>query len=100
MSDTRYCYPNSDVLINKLNIREQDKLYTFERRLTMLRLLELMDNPIRGQFDFRHLKEIHAYIFQDIYDWAGKVRTVDIAKGNMFCKQRCTRGTNKIKKKR
>lgn len=46
MSDTRYCYPNSDVLINKLNIREQDKLYAFERRLTMLRLLELMDNPI------------------------------------------------------
>ena len=88
MSDTRYCYPNSDVLINKLNIREQDKLYAFERRLTMLRLLELMDNPIRGQFDFRHLKEIHAYIFQDIYDWAGKVRTVDIAKGNMFCNVR------------
>ena len=88
MSDTRYCYPNSDVLINKLNIREQDKLYAFERRLTMLRLLELMDNPICGQFDFRHLKEIHAYIFQDIYDWAGKVRTVDIAKGNMFCNVR------------
>ena len=47
-----------------------------------------MDDPIRGQFDFRQLKEIHAYIFQDIYDWTGKVRTVDIAKDNMFCNVR------------
>lgn len=85
MSDTRYCYPDSDVLINKLGIKEEDKLQTLERRLTMLRLSELMDKPINGRFDLQHLKNIHAYIFQDIYDWAGKIRTVDIAKGNMFC---------------
>ena len=36
MSDTIYCYPDSDVLINKLDIRELDKLHTFERKLTML----------------------------------------------------------------
>lgn len=85
MSDTRYCYPDSDVLVNKLNIKDPDKLRIFERRLTMLRLAELMDHPLKGQFDFQHLKDIHAYIFQDLYDWAGKIRTVDIAKGNMFC---------------
>lgn len=85
MADRVYCYPNSDVLINKLSIREQEKLYTFERKLTMLRLLELIDQPIKGNFDFDHLKEIHRYIFQDIYEWAGEVRKVDIAKGNMFC---------------
>ena len=88
MSDTIYCYPDSDVLINKLDIRELDKLHTFERKLTMLRLLELMDKPISGKFDFKHLQAIHRYIFQDVYDWAGKVRTVDIAKGNMFCNVR------------
>lgn len=85
MADTVYCYPDSDVLINKLGIREQERLHTFERKLTMLRLLEMIDKPIKGNFDFRHLKAIHRYIFQDVYDWAGKIRKVDIAKGNMFC---------------
>ena len=85
MADRVYCYPDSDVLINKLDIREQEKLHNFERKLTMLRVLELIDRPIKGNFDFEHLKEIHRYIFQDVYDWAGEVRKVDIAKGNMFC---------------
>lgn len=34
------------------------------------------------------MQAIHAYIFQDVYDWAGKIRTVDIAKGNTFCNVR------------
>lgn len=85
MADTVYCYPNSNVLRNKLDIREQGKLSKFERKLTMLRLTELIERPIEGAFDLKHLEAIHAYIFQDIYEWAGKLRTVDIAKGNMFC---------------
>ncbi|HHV11907.1 MAG TPA: hypothetical protein GXX75_16660 [Clostridiales bacterium] len=40
---------------------------------------------ILGNYDLKHLQAIHEYIFQDIYEWAGKLRTVDIAKGNMFC---------------
>lgn len=85
MADLKYCYPNSDVLINKLDIRDADKLETFERKLTMLRIMELINNPIKGNYDYKHLKAIHGFIFQDVYDWAGKERTVDIAKGNMFC---------------
>lgn len=85
MPDTRYCYPDSDVLINRLNIRGAAKLQVVERRLTMLRLLELMDHPIAGDYDLVHLQRIHKYIFQDVYSWAGRLRTVDIAKGNMFC---------------
>ena len=88
MSDTKYCYPDSDVLVNKLDIRDPNKLQIFERKLTMLRLLELIDKPIEGKFDLKHLQAIHAYIFQDVYDWAGKIRTVDIAKGNTFCNVR------------
>ena len=45
MPDTKYCYPDTDVLINKLDIRDLDKLHIFERKLTMLRLLELLDKP-------------------------------------------------------
>ena len=86
MSDRIYCYPDSDVLMNKLNIHDAEKLQEAERKLTMLRLIDLLDRPVVGKFDFKHLQTIHKYIFQDIYPWAGKVRSVDIAKSNMFCK--------------
>lgn len=51
MSDAKYCYQHSDVLINKLDIRDIDKLQIFERKLTMLRLLELLDKPINDKND-------------------------------------------------
>ena len=81
-----YCYPNSRVLKNKLGIRDFDALYDRERDLSSVREWELLHNPIRGSFNFEHLKRIHGYLFQDIYDWAGEVRMVDIAKGNLFCR--------------
>jgi len=42
--------------------------------------------PIEGNFDFKHLKDIHHFIFQDMFDWAGQIRTIDIGKGNLFCR--------------
>ena len=81
-----YCYPNSHVLKNKLNIHDSDGLKDAERRLAKYRTTELLNAPIRGKFDFKHLQKIHHYLFQDIYDWAGEVRTVDIAKSNLFCR--------------
>lgn len=86
MSDRIYYYPNSDVLRNKLHITELDKLHEAEKKLTMLRISSLIDRPIKGAFDFLHLQEIHKYIFQDIYLWAGQLRKVNIAKGTIFCK--------------
>lgn len=85
MPDELYCYRGSNVLKNKMGIRNKERLHETERKLTMLRILELLDKPVRGAFDLKHLQEIHAYIFQDVYDWAGELRKVDIAKGNMFC---------------
>ena len=85
MADELYCYPGSIVLKNKMGIRDMEQLHETERKLTMLRILELLDKPVRGAFDLRHLQAIHAYIFRDVYDWAGELRKVDIAKGNMFC---------------
>lgn len=89
MPDSKYCYPNTNVLKNKLNITDQTILTKAEMELTLIRLRELEDKPINGQFNFEHLKKIHKYIFQDIYDWAGKPRTVDIGKGNLFCTVPC-----------
>lgn len=85
MPDALYCYPGSSVLKNKMGIRDKERLHETERKLTMLRILELLDKPVRGAFDLKHLQAIHAYIFQDVYDWAGELRKADIAKGNMFC---------------
>ncbi len=85
MQDNKYCYPNSNTLKNKLNIKDRYTLFEAEKELTAIRLKELQDQPILGEFNFTHLKSIHKYIFQDIYDWAGEVRTVEIGKGNLFC---------------
>ena len=81
-----YCYPDSRVLKNKLDIHDRDELFNEERNLSNLRNEELLHSPIRGRFNFIHLQKIHAYLFQDIYPWAGEVRTVDIAKGDLFCR--------------
>lgn len=85
MADKKYCYPNTDILKNRLDITNKDKLMQAEIELTTKRMFILQQNPIKGRFDFNHLKTIHKYIFQDLYSWAGKTRTVDIGKSNLFC---------------
>lgn len=80
-----YCYKGSDVLINKLNIQDEESFFKVERLYSGLRQSELLNKPIDGDLDFKHLKAIHFYLFQDLFYWAGKVRTVAIAKGNLFC---------------
>jgi cell filamentation protein len=74
--DGKYCYPNSSVLINKLNITDEDELNAAERKITSLKIAEISDNPVKGEFDLKHLQDIHRHIFKDIYDWAGEIRTV------------------------
>lgn len=66
MADSIYCYPGTNVLRNKLGIQDADKLSQMERKLTALRLLELVNKPIMGNFDLQHLQDIHWYIFRDI----------------------------------
>lgn len=80
-----YCYPDSFVLRNKLGLENAAMLEQAERRLTSARIAELAKFPIQEKFDLRHLCAIHRHIFQDIYAWAGELRTVNIAKGNQFC---------------
>lgn len=78
-NDVAYCYPpDYRVLKNKLNIRDPIELDRIERRLVSARGAE---NLPTGKFDLAHLKAIHRHLFQDIYEWAGQVRTVEISKG-------------------
>ena len=72
-------------LENKLGITDSAQLAREEERISKKKAAELFENGIldtlkAGSFDA--LKSIHKYLFKDIYDFAGKVRTVNIAKGN------------------
>ena len=81
-ADDTYCYPGTDVLRNKAEITNAEDLEAYEGELSTLRSIEILENPIAGQFDLAHLQRIHLALFQDVYEWAGKIRTVDISRGN------------------
>jgi len=80
MSDDPYTNPGTTLLRNLAGIHDPKELEVFEASASFRRLLELQGDPLRGHFDSEHLKQIHRYIFQDVYDWAGHYRTVNISK--------------------
>jgi cell filamentation protein len=83
-----YCYPGTNVLKNKLGIRDDDALTIAEREITSLKLLTLYDTSTPEKFNFETLCKIHQIIFGDIYEWAGEIRREDfLSKGNsIFCR--------------
>ena len=78
MKNDPYVYPGTSVLRNRLGIRDAAELDRVERQLVRERILEVAP---AGDFDLRHLKAIHRHLFQDVYEWAGQLRTVEISKG-------------------
>ncbi|MGH6925513.1 MAG: Fic/DOC family protein [Propylenella sp.] len=82
-ADDPYCYPGTSVLKNRLGLRSQAELDEFESSMTAQRA----DEPLPpGRFGPAHYRAIHRHLFQDVYDWAGNIRTVRIGKGDsMFC---------------
>lgn len=70
---------------NKLGITDSVVLAREEERITKIKALEMYDNGFIENLTvgtFQALAEIHRYLFSDIYEFAGKIRTVNIAKGN------------------
>lgn len=77
------CYPGTQVLINKADIRDQDELDQFEQLMFLSRAEEELP---AGALDFKHYKAIHHHFFQDVYEWAGEIRRIRTGKGgNWFC---------------
>lgn len=74
------CYEGTTCLINKLDIHDEEQLSQMEGGITLAKASILEDNPISETFDFEHYKAIHKFLFEDIYDWAGKIRTVNLSK--------------------
>ncbi len=80
MNDDPYIYPHTEILKNIFNERNEERFKQIEADYTGFRIRELMDSPIKGAYGFSHLCQLHQYIFQDIFDWAGQIRTINIEK--------------------
>lgn len=88
MTDDPYLIPGTGTLRNLLDITDADQLAIVEVRITEARNWQLQrgEVTIPGNWDLAHLLAHHHHLFQDIYEWAGEVRTVNISKGSTeFC---------------
>lgn len=75
-----HCYEGTTCLINKLDIRDENKLAEVEAAIVLGKATLLDQQPIQGAFDLDHYKRIHQFLFCDLYDWAGQLREVNLSK--------------------
>lgn len=76
-----YVYPNTSVLINKLGITDEQQLITVEAQLIIANLLEIESLISKVDFDSYHsLQQIHRHLFNELYEWAGDFRSINIYK--------------------
>ncbi|ASD24168.1 cell filamentation protein Fic (plasmid) [Cryobacterium sp. LW097] len=77
-----YIDPATGLLRNRIGATSQSVLNAAEADYGLARTVELVERPVKVTADLRHLQLIHQRLFQDVYDWAGQLRTVDIRKGS------------------
>ena len=80
--NSRYTYKNSDVIINKLDIKDAELLKEYETSIVALKLTSLAKNKKVYPFTEEGIKNIHKYLFEEIYDFAGEYRLENITKEN------------------
>jgi cell filamentation protein len=94
-----YSDPVTGVLYNKLGLSTAAELEAAEREITHAALILLHESPVSPSYDLPHLREIHKRIFGDIYEWAGQIRTVAMAKGAIIFRELhdedCLRGLSR-----
>lgn len=76
---------NKMILENRLNITDSAELACDEERISKKKVVQLFDNKFLDSFPagkFDTLQAIHKYMFEDVFDFAGEIRTVNLAKGN------------------
>ncbi|ARE22322.1 cell filamentation protein Fic [Lactococcus cremoris] len=82
--DNQYTCEKSSVLVNKQGITDEQGAARSEHLFATQRLLDLRLKPIEIK-TVKDILKVHGYIFQDVYDWAGQYRKVNISKqGNAF----------------
>jgi len=82
MSWDPYLDLQTGVLRNRLGITEPKRLRRAEADFTAVRIAQVIRSPIPGAYDLAHLRAFHRQIFQDLYVWAGELRTVSIGRGS------------------
>ena len=75
----KYFIDGTNVLKNKLGVTDKNELNELERKIVFKKLTYLGISPIKGNFDAHHFRMIHKFLFNDIYDFAGKYRTCTLA---------------------
>lgn len=81
--DDPYLYKGTAVLKNRAGIREAPDLERYEAAATLARSREPLPD---GRLGVAHYRAVHRHLFQDVYSWAGRLRTVRLAKGtSVFC---------------
>jgi len=82
-----YCYPNSEVLINNRNIKDTKVLADVERMISTYNLSRLHVEPLKGNFDVKHYMKLHKFMFGELYPFAGEIRSENMQKGStLFCR--------------
>lgn len=85
--NSRYTYKGTDVLVNKLDIKDEKKLEKYERKMVAFKLATINEVEFPKVFDEKRLKFIHSYLFCDVYDFAGMYRLENIIKENFVFSQ-------------
>jgi len=85
VSSDPYVYPATTVLRNALGIRNGAELRRVEAELTRIRAAQLVVRPLPGRYDLAQLQACHRALFTGLYEWAGQLRTLPVAKRDLFC---------------
>ena len=80
--NSRYTYKGTNILVNKLDIKDKRKLERYEKKMVAFKLATINEVEFPNIFDEKRLKFIHNYLFCDVYDFAGMYRLENIIKDN------------------
>ena len=76
-----YCYKDTNILYNKFGLRDYETLKQIEADITTVKFNSMITKPIKGRFTISHICNIHKFLFEDIYKFAGHFRKETIKKG-------------------
>lgn len=80
------CYPGTSVLVNKLGIQDQPQLDENETLIVGVKSLQFELAPFPEPLDFSYYKCLHRFLFDELYEWAGTVRSINLSKQHThFC---------------
>ena len=82
--NSKYTYKGTDVLINKLGIKEEEKLKKYEVKMVALKMAIIMKEQKIYDISEERFKYIHFFLFSDLYEFAGKYREENITKDNFM----------------